>query len=149
MLMLQQLCAPRTARVRVARPIRVAAPDAWSPPEAIGHLARIASIPHVVDFAARLPAAARLRHVAFVAGLASGGVGIDARVGRRFVEDAYRATTTTAKRVAMDLSRSLIWEEWEGCCLLRACAVLAGRLRVALTTEIREIRVEEWTTSAA
>jgi hypothetical protein len=149
MLMLQQLCTPRTDRVRVARTDRAAAPDDRSPPEALGHLARITTIPHVVDFAAGLPASQRLRHVAFVAGLAFGGAGIDARVGRRFVEDAYRATTRTAKRVALDLSRSRIWEEWEGCCLLRACAVLAGRLRVALTTEIREIRIEEWATSAA
>jgi hypothetical protein len=146
MLFLQQSAPPRPDRFVPARTRRVAAPDDRSPPEALGHLARIATIPHVVDFAARLPASARLRHVAFVAGLAFGGAGIDARVGRRFVEDAYRATTNTAKRVAMDLSQSRIWEEWEGCCLLRACAVLAGRLRVALTTEIR---IEEWTTSAA
>jgi len=146
MLMLQELCTPRTERVRVARASRVAAEGDRSPPEALDDLARIATIPHVVDYAAGLPASERLRHVAFVAGLAFGGAGIDARVGRRFVEDAYRATTLTAKRVALDLSRTRIWEEWEGCCLLRACAVLAGRLRVALTSEVR---IEEPATSAA
>ena len=141
MLMLQQLRPPRTGRVRVARTVRVAAPDDRPQPEAIGHLARIATIPHVVEHAARLPASERLQHVAFVGGLAYGRIDLDARVGRRFVEHAYQATTQTAQRIASDLTRSLVWEAWEGRCLLRACAVLAGRLRVVVTTESSE---EEW-----
>ena len=110
-------------------------PDARRPasrPDAIDYVARVATIPHVVDHAAGLQPPQRLRHVAFVAGLACCGFDVDNQVGVQFVENAYRATSMTAKRIATDLSRSRIWEEWEGCLLLRGCATLAGRLRITL-----------------
>jgi hypothetical protein len=132
MLIQQPFVSPRAAPAVAARPVRFVAPPERFSPETIDRLARIATIPHVVEHASRLPPFARMRHVAFVGGLASGDCAIDSCVGRRFVEAAYRAATTTAHRIADDLSRSRIWEEWEGRCLLRGCAVLAGSLRVVL-----------------
>jgi hypothetical protein len=144
MLTLQNFVSSPAVPAVAARADRSVAPREDFSPEALDHLARIATIPHVVEHASRMPPSARLGQIAFVGGLAFGRGDIDARVGRRFVEQAYAATTRTAKRLTSDLAHSRIWEEWEGCCLLRACAVLAGQLRVVLAADDP---IDDWTTA--